>query len=271
MKINTITFKEGKAYGTWMPELGTCNPEPVTDCIKSNPKCICKKEIDQARANALPIHEESVERVKKLCYLSEHKGWEEIGWSVKNKDYSIQEVEMEVENKCQHNGIHNSACEYRKVLVLAEKKIVDFSKFIGHPLFKQSVERENKLSAIEEIKQNMPKGETSINNILRDSKRLDWIEKLMTDDNDYCEIYFAGLRNFSGKATAYQIESNPKKFETINAKDIREVIDLAMGEKQSIPVKEESQEELWDEAWQLAYNEGSLAASEKFHITRKPN
>lgn len=63
-----------------------------------------------------------------------------------------------------------------------------------------------------------------------DAKMLDWLQKLMTDDSNYCEVFFAGLRNFSGKAISYQIESNPQVFKTVNAKTIREVIALAMNE-----------------------------------------
>lgn len=62
-----------------------------------------------------------------------------------------------------------------------------------------------------------------------DSDRLDWLEQLMTNDNDYCEIYFAGLRDFKkGTANSFQIESNPQKFKTVNASSIREVISIAM-------------------------------------------
>lgn len=61
-----------------------------------------------------------------------------------------------------------------------------------------------------------------------DKELLDWLQEMMTNDSDYCEIFFAGLRNGTGKATAYQIESNPEKFEVLNAKSIREAIELAM-------------------------------------------
>ena len=47
------------------------------------------------------------------------------------------------------------------------------------------------------------------------------LQEMMTNDDDYCEIFFAGLRNGTGKATAYQIESNPGKFEVLSAKSIR--------------------------------------------------
>lgn len=68
-----------------------------------------------------------------------------------------------------------------------------------------------------------------IKTIKADSERIDWLQKIMTDNDNYCEVFFAGLRDFKGKeATAFQIESNPQKFKTLHAKTIREVIDLAI-------------------------------------------
>jgi len=56
-----------------------------------------------------------------------------------------------------------------------------------------------------------------IKQLTKDKERLDWIERMMTPDNDYIEVYFAGLRDFkTGKANSFQIESNPwdKQFTT---------------------------------------------------------
>lgn len=64
---------------------------------------------------------------------------------------------------------------------------------------------------------------------MNDTERIDWMERIMTDDAAYCEIYFAGLRNFTtGKASAYQVESNPQVFPTMNRPTLREAIDAAI-------------------------------------------
>ncbi len=43
-----------------------------------------------------------------------------------------------------------------------------------------------------------------------DAEMLDFLQDLMTDNDNYCEIYLAGLRNGgSGKAGSYQFETNP--------------------------------------------------------------
>lgn len=62
-----------------------------------------------------------------------------------------------------------------------------------------------------------------------DSEMLDWLQKIMTNDSTYCEVFFAGLRNFTtGSALAFQIESNPEKFPTLNGETIRDAITKAM-------------------------------------------
>lgn len=64
---------------------------------------------------------------------------------------------------------------------------------------------------------------------ITDKMRIDWMEKMMTPDERFCEIYLAGLRDFtSGKATAFQIESNPDLIKYQSAPTLREAIDLAM-------------------------------------------
>ena len=60
--------------------------------------------------------------------------------------------------------------------------------------------------------------------------RLDWLESVMAPDANYCEVFFAGLRNWTGSAHAFQIESNPRKFPTLNAPTVRAAIDAAMKE-----------------------------------------
>jgi hypothetical protein len=72
------------------------------------------------------------------------------------------------------------------------------------------------------------KEKEDVEKLAEDSKMLDWIQSIMTNDDDYCEIFFAGLRNGTGKATAFQIESNPEKFKTVNAPTLRDVILKAM-------------------------------------------
>jgi hypothetical protein len=60
---------------------------------------------------------------------------------------------------------------------------------------------------------------------------MEWLEKMMTPDNDYCEIYLAGLRNFiDGKATSFQVESQPEKFKTASGKTLIEAIENAKKE-----------------------------------------
>lgn len=65
---------------------------------------------------------------------------------------------------------------------------------------------------------------------LTDTELLDWLQEMMLYDDNYCEIYFAGLRNGAGKASDFQIESNPEKFKTVSGKNIREAIKKAMNE-----------------------------------------
>lgn len=64
--------------------------------------------------------------------------------------------------------------------------------------------------------------------LTKDAKMLDWLQEIMTNDNNYCEVFFAGLRDFSGKANKFQIESNPEKFTTVQGNNIREIIIEAM-------------------------------------------
>lgn len=63
-----------------------------------------------------------------------------------------------------------------------------------------------------------------------DTEMLNWIEAMMIPKDNYCEIFFAGLRNGNSDADEFQIESNPEKFKVLNAKNIREVIAKAMKE-----------------------------------------
>jgi len=65
--------------------------------------------------------------------------------------------------------------------------------------------------------------------LFSDSEMIDWLHLIMSPDSDYCEVFFSGLRNFkTGYATAFQVESNPEKFKTVNATTLRESITLAM-------------------------------------------
>ncbi|MEN6360030.1 MAG: hypothetical protein ABFD59_08240 [Smithella sp.] len=62
----------------------------------------------------------------------------------------------------------------------------------------------------------------------KDVQRLDWLENMMSPDNNYCEIYMAGLRNFkTGKAEGFQVESCPDKFPVSTGRSLREAIDAA--------------------------------------------
>jgi hypothetical protein len=70
---------------------------------------------------------------------------------------------------------------------------------------------------------------SEIEQLKKDSNRLDWMQKMMTPNESYCEIFFAGLRNWNTPdATAFQIESNPPRFPTLNKTTLREAIDEAM-------------------------------------------
>lgn len=62
-----------------------------------------------------------------------------------------------------------------------------------------------------------------------DKCMLDWLQSIMTNDNEYCEVFFAGLRDFNtGEAQSFQIESNPERFPTDSGKNIRDAILKAM-------------------------------------------
>lgn len=62
-----------------------------------------------------------------------------------------------------------------------------------------------------------------------DAEMINFLQELMTDDNDYCEIYLSGIRNFTtGKAAAYQFETFPEKIPTLNKPTLREAIAAAM-------------------------------------------
>ena len=61
-----------------------------------------------------------------------------------------------------------------------------------------------------------------------DTEMLNWIESIMIPKENYCEVFFAGLRDGNSDATEFQIECNPERFKVMNAKNIREVIFLAM-------------------------------------------
>lgn len=66
----------------------------------------------------------------------------------------------------------------------------------------------------------------------KDSERLDKLEALMRPKDGYCEIFFAGLRSGDAEATAFQVESNPEKFPTVNGPTLREAIDAAFAKFQ---------------------------------------
>jgi hypothetical protein len=61
-----------------------------------------------------------------------------------------------------------------------------------------------------------------------DAEMLDFLQKIMTNDDDYCEVYLAGLRGWTGKASAFQFETNPEKIPTLNKPTLREAIAEAM-------------------------------------------
>lgn len=62
-----------------------------------------------------------------------------------------------------------------------------------------------------------------------DTERLDWLQRVLTPDDNYCEMFFAGLRDFlTANAHSFQIECNPEKFRTLNALTVRDAIDAAM-------------------------------------------
>jgi hypothetical protein len=61
-----------------------------------------------------------------------------------------------------------------------------------------------------------------------DAEMLDFLQEIMTNDDNYCEVYFAGLRGSTGKASAFQFETNPEKIPTLNKPSLREAIAEAM-------------------------------------------
>lgn len=67
-------------------------------------------------------------------------------------------------------------------------------------------------------------------NISSDSEMLDWLQGIMTPKGNYCEVFFAGLRDGNNDAIDFQIECNPEKFKVLQGKNIREAILLAMSE-----------------------------------------
>lgn len=77
-----------------------------------------------------------------------------------------------------------------------------------------------------QFKESLPVQEES----KEDTKRLNWLQEVMTNDSKFIEVYFAGLRNFKdGKANSFQIESGPwEAFQSISGNTIREAIDKAM-------------------------------------------
>ena len=73
---------------------------------------------------------------------------------------------------------------------------------------------------------------------MTDTERIDALERMMSPDAGYCEIYLAGLRNWTGNAHAFQVESNPEKFQTLNRPTLREAIDAAIASHTSNPTVE---------------------------------
>lgn len=65
-----------------------------------------------------------------------------------------------------------------------------------------------------------------------DTALLNGLQALMTPGDNYCEIYLAGLRNAKdGKtldASAFQVESQPTTFPTVDAPTLREAIRMAL-------------------------------------------
>lgn len=86
------------------------------------------------------------------------------------------------------------------------------------------------LSAMQEYAEayHKERGEGVSGSLPSDTKMLNWIEHIMTPKENYCEVFFAGLRNGDADATEFQIECNPERFKVMHAKSLREVILLAM-------------------------------------------
>lgn len=75
----------------------------------------------------------------------------------------------------------------------------------------------------------------TIERCAKDTFRLDLLQLLMTPDGNYCEIYLSGMRDFkTGQANAYQIESNPTKFSTLNRPTLRAAIDAMHDELEAL-------------------------------------
>lgn len=64
--------------------------------------------------------------------------------------------------------------------------------------------------------------------MVTDTDRINWMEQMMTPKDDYCEIFFAGLRDGDADASAFQVEANPERFKVLNAPTLRDAIDKAM-------------------------------------------
>lgn len=68
----------------------------------------------------------------------------------------------------------------------------------------------------------------ALKSMLEDGKMLDFLEQKMTPAEDYCEFYFAGLRNGNNDASSFQVESNPNVFPTTNGRTLRDAIRAVM-------------------------------------------
>ena len=117
-----------------------------------------------------------------------------------------------------------------------DKISIKLENGIGHATFegnpsKKQIDAANNLAkkAYEQLSSMPPlpedKGEKEAPT---DSEMLNWLQQVMTPDDTFCEVFFAGLREWTGNAASFQIEANPMRFPTLSGKSIRECIVLAM-------------------------------------------
>jgi len=64
-----------------------------------------------------------------------------------------------------------------------------------------------------------------------DSEMLDYLQDIMTDDENFVEIYLSGIRNWTGKARAFQLELNPSIDPVIEKTTLRQAISELMNRK----------------------------------------
>lgn len=133
MKPTHIVYNpEGKPDGLYyipeMPERPKTCKELNKACTKTKGKCIegeCglqehdmgsyRLKIQAAIDSAIKVRDEDEDTVTRLII---HEGMKELE---QGKVYELSGLELEVYNKCQHRGIHNSTCIYQQLARIKTK------------------------------------------------------------------------------------------------------------------------------------------------------